>query len=108
MATFTLTTGADTFVGTSADETVDGTSATLNPSDSLDGGGGYNVLALYGGGTFDLSSLVQFTNFQEVDVTNITGGQSDLTLRNGIGLSVNVDNESNNGGTINLADSAVT
>jgi hypothetical protein len=108
MATYKLTTGTDTVVGTSADDTVDGTAATLNPSDSLDGGGGYNTLALFGSGTFDLSALAQFVNFQEVDVTNITGGQSNLTLPNGIGLTVNVDNESGNGGTINLADSAVT
>jgi hypothetical protein len=108
MTTFTLTTGADTIVGTPADDTVEGTAATLNATDSLDGGGGYNTLALFGSGTFDLSSLAQFVNFQEVDVTNITGGQSNLTLGNGIGLTVNVDNESGSGGTINLADSAVT
>ena len=75
MTTFTLTTGADTIVGTPADDTVEGTAATLNATDSLDGGGGYNTLALFGSGTFDLSSLAQFVNFQEVDVTNITAAQ---------------------------------
>ena len=73
MTTFSLTTGTDTFVGTAAHDTVDATSATLNAPDSLDGGG-YNTLALFGSGNFDLSGLAQFTNFQEVDVTNITGG----------------------------------
>src|SRR3954470_19788779 len=102
MANYTLTTGTDTFVGTSADETVNGTSAALNATDSLDGGTGYDALALFGSGTFDLSSLAQFIGFEEVDVTNITGGASNLTLRNGVDLTVNVDNETGNGGTVQL------
>jgi Bacterial Ig-like domain (group 1)/Bacterial Ig-like domain/FG-GAP-like repeat len=106
---FTLTTGTDTFAGTGADETVNGTSAALNATDSLDGGTGYDVLALYGPGTFDLSTLAQFTGFEEVDVTNITGGASNLTLRNGSGaLTVNVDNSLGGGGTIHLADGTTT
>src|SRR5262249_50913384 len=89
-------------------DTVDATSATPNAPDILDGGGGYNTLALFGSGNFDLSGLAQFTNFQEVDLTNITGGQSNLTLRNGIDLTVNVGNESGSGGTIHLASGATT
>jgi hypothetical protein len=107
MANFTLTTGPDTIVRTGADDTVNGTAATLNASDSLDGGGGYNTLALFGGGSFDISALAQFVSFQEVDLTNITGGASNLTLRNGIDLTVKVDNEVGSGGVIRLADGTV-
>src|SRR4051794_25974570 len=107
MATFTLTPGPDTFIGTGADDTVNGTSSTLNSTDSLDGGGGNDVLGLFGSGTFDLSTLAQFTGFERVNLTNITGTQSNLRLRNGIDQTVNVDNQSG-GGSINLADGLVT
>ena len=40
MANFTLTVGADTVVGGAADDTVNGTAATLNAGDSLTGGAG--------------------------------------------------------------------
>jgi hypothetical protein len=108
MATFTLTTGIDTFVGTDPDNTVTGTASTLNAGDSLDGGAGYNSLLLVGAGNFDLSALAQFTNFEEVDLANFAGGASNLMLRNGTDLTVTVDNEAGGGGIINLADGAVT
>jgi hypothetical protein len=69
-----LTTGTDTFAGTSADEEVTGTAATLNPTDSLAGGDGTDTLSLFGTGTFDLSGLASFTGFEVVNVTNIAGG----------------------------------
>ncbi|MCK1711255.1 MULTISPECIES: FG-GAP-like repeat-containing protein [unclassified Bradyrhizobium] len=102
MTTFTLTTSTDTFVGTGGDDTVNANSTTLNPADSLDGGAGHDTLALFGAGTFDLSRLSQFTGFEEVDVTNVTGGQSNLMLRNGVDLTVNIDNETSGGGNINV------
>src|SRR5262245_12566969 len=108
MTTFTLTTGTDPIVGTGADDTVNGTSATLNPADSLDGGGGHDTLALFGSGTFDLSTLAQFDGFEQVDVTNITGGASNLVLRDGVDLTVNIENEADGGGTVQLASGAVT
>jgi hypothetical protein len=46
VATFTLTTGVDTFVGGPGANTVYGTAATLNAGDSLTGGPGTNVLQL--------------------------------------------------------------
>src|SRR5262245_65021833 len=98
MAQFTLTPDTDTFVGTSADETVNGTSTTLTAGDSLDGGAGHDVLQLFGGGLFDLSALGLFTGFEEVDVTNVTGGRSDLTLSNGVDLAITIDNETGGGG----------
>jgi hypothetical protein len=61
MTTFSLTTDPDAIVGTGGDDTVNGTSATLNASDSLDGGASHDTLALYGAGTFDPNSLAQIT-----------------------------------------------
>jgi hypothetical protein len=51
LTVFTLTTDPDTFVGGPEGDTVNGTAATLNPGDQLTGGGGNDVLALYGSGT---------------------------------------------------------
>src|SRR5207248_463676 len=106
MPNFTLTTGTDTIVGTDADDLVTGRFATLNPADQLDGGSGHDTLALFGAGTFDLSALAQFTGFEEVDLTNVTWGMSHLTLPYGVDLTVNVDNETYYGGTVQLADGA--
>src|SRR5262245_28501787 len=79
MATFSLTTGKDTFVGGPDDDTLTGTAATVNPGDSLAGGGGNNTLALYGSGTYDLRGLAQFTGFGEIDLVDISaGGQTTL------------------------------
>src|SRR5262245_1870936 len=47
MATFSLTTGKDTFVGGPDDDTVTATSATLTGQDIVIGGAGTDVLALY-------------------------------------------------------------
>jgi hypothetical protein len=52
LAIFTLTTGADTFVGGPENNTVNGAAATLNAGDNLTGGGGTDVLVLYDSGTF--------------------------------------------------------
>ncbi|WP_441279892.1 Ig-like domain-containing protein [Bradyrhizobium sp. 63_E2_N1_3] len=108
MTTYTLTTGTDTIVGTSNDDTINGTAATLNSADQIDGGAGYDTLALFGAGSFDLSALAQFLGMEEVDLVNITGGQSNLTLANGSDLTINVDNEAFGGGTVTLGDGAVT
>jgi hypothetical protein len=67
MPTTSLTIDPDTFIGTTADETVTGTSTTLNSADTLDGGGGHDTLQLFGSGTFNLSTLAQFTGFEELD-----------------------------------------
>jgi hypothetical protein len=61
--TFTLTSGADTFVGSAGGNIVYGTAATLNAGDSLTGGSGNNLLQLIGSGYFDLSQLAKFTGF---------------------------------------------
>jgi Ca2+-binding RTX toxin-like protein len=109
MGTFTLTTGTDTFVGSGADDTVNGTSATLNAADRLNGGAGHDTLALFGAGTFDLGSLAQFTGFEQVNLIKTTSGTSNLTLRNGVDLTVNVEDlQTNTDGVIQLADGDVT
>jgi hypothetical protein len=59
LATFTLTTGPDTFVGDPGDNIVNATAATLNPGDSLTGGSGTNTLGLYGGGDFGIDPRLE-------------------------------------------------
>jgi hypothetical protein len=77
---FTLTTGPDTFVGSPQDDTVNGTAATLNPGDSLTGGGGNDVLALYGSGTFRVDQLATFSGFSNITLNNDTTGSAILWL----------------------------
>jgi hypothetical protein len=54
VTTLTLTTGTDTVVCGPGNVTVNGTVTTLNPGDSLTGGAGTDVLALYGSGVFQV------------------------------------------------------
>ena len=67
MATFTLTTGTDTVLGSAADDMVNATAATLNAGDSLAGGGGIDTLALVDSGTFHVDQLASFTGFEFVN-----------------------------------------
>ena len=80
MAVFTLTTGSDTIAGTAADDTVNGTAATLNPGDSLTGGAGTDTLALYGDGNFRVDQLASFTGFESITLDNATSGDATLYL----------------------------
>jgi hypothetical protein len=93
MAT-TLTVDPDVFVGTSGDDVVNGLSTTLNAADQLDGGDGHDTLQLFGSGTFDLSALAQFANFEEVSLANLTGGSSAYYLPTDLTLDVNVEGQS--------------
>jgi hypothetical protein len=77
---FTLTTGADTFVGGSEDNTVNGTAATLNAGDSLTGGAGTDVLTLVGSGTFRIDQLATFTGFERIRFDNPTTVSAGLVL----------------------------
>ena len=72
MANFALTVGADTVVGGAADDTVNGTAATLNAGDSLTGGAGTDVLALVGSGNFRIDQLATFTGFERIRLDNAT------------------------------------
>ncbi|MBB6307769.1 cadherin-like domain-containing protein, partial [Xanthobacter tagetidis] len=84
-----LTTASDVVTASADDQTVYGTSGTLNPGDSLAGGGGTDALVLLGDGVFDLASLAAFSGFEEVRLVNDfnTAGAS-LKLRDGVDLSV--------------------
>ena len=77
---FTLTTGSDTVTGTASNDTVNGTAATLNAGDSLTGGAGTDVLALYGSGTFRVDQLATFTGFESITLNNFTSGCAALYL----------------------------
>ena len=70
MANFTLTVDADTVAGGAADDTVNGTAATLNAGDSLTGGAGTDVLALDGSGAFRVDQLATFTGFESITLNN--------------------------------------
>src|SRR5262245_50613152 len=98
----TLTGSADVVPGTADDDLVNGLSSTLNATDSLDGGGGHDTLALFGAGTFDLSALAQFTGFEEVNLVNLSGGQDHLTLPDAMDLTVKVSTLE--GGSIHLGN----
>ena len=76
MANFTLTTGSDTVTGTDTDDTVYGTTGTLNPSDSLTGGPGTDTLALSGFGDFRVDQLATFTGFENITLLNDFPGNS--------------------------------
>jgi hypothetical protein len=80
LASFTLTPGVDTFVGSPGDNTVYGTAATLTGGDSLTGGSGTNVLDLIGSGYFDVTQLAKFTGFQRINLNNATNSFSSLVL----------------------------
>ncbi|WP_298955016.1 VCBS domain-containing protein [uncultured Methylobacterium sp.] len=125
-----LTIGADEIHPTDADLVLTGTAATLNAGtptyssdgsvtysggDRLDGGAGYDVLALSGAGSFNLAGLGQFAGFEEVRLTNATGNRASLTLRDGADLAVTLsDGTSGSAGTttggiaVQLADGRVT
>src|SRR5438105_13391149 len=79
MASFTLTTNGDTFAGGPADDTVNGTAATLNASDSLTGDGGFDTLALTGSGAFRVDQLTTFTGFERITLDNGTFSTATLT-----------------------------
>ncbi|WP_189338552.1 beta strand repeat-containing protein [Sphingobium sp. SCG-1] len=99
--TTVLTTGNDTVLPLGGDQVVAATSATLTAmtmtydgtttryfGDQLDGGAGYDVLSLTGSGNFNLSTLLQFTGFEEVRLTNATSSAASLTLRDGVDITV--------------------
>jgi hypothetical protein len=82
MAIFTLTTNADTVAGGAADDTVNGTAATLNASDSLTGGSGFDTLALSGSGSFRVDQLATFAEIERITLNNATNQSTNVTLGN--------------------------
>ncbi|HET7715759.1 MAG TPA: hypothetical protein VFK86_09040, partial [Bauldia sp.] len=57
-----------------------GDSSTLNPADTLAGGNGRDVLALFGGGVFRLDQLTAFTGFDALQLVNLVSGSASLWL----------------------------
>ena len=80
MADFTLTTGSDNVTGTTTNDTVYATAATLNSGDSLTGGAGTDVLALVGSGSFDIGLFATFTGFERITLDNNTTSLANLRL----------------------------
>ena len=95
--TVVLGSGTDTLDLGDGDDTVNATSTTLNAADSLTGGLDSDTLALTAAGTYDLTTLAVFTGFEAVTTT----GNTTLTLDDGGGLTVTLDNATNTvtGGT---------
>ena len=89
--TFVLTTGTDVLAPTTDDTTVNANALTLNAVDDLDGGLGFDTLALFGGGTFDLNSLAGYDGFEQVRIVNfIANDFVNLTLRDGTTSDVTI------------------
>ena len=109
-ADLALTSGIDLIVAVPDDQLVTGTSLTLNQGDSLAGGSGFNELALFGTGSFDLTGLAEFSGFDKVSVTKSTYGVIGLTLTDGVDLDVVVTNSGGDSGasTITLGNGTTT
>jgi len=82
VASYSLTAADNLIVGTSGDDTVSGTAATLNAGDSLAGDDGLDVLALFGSGTFHIDELATFTGFESITLNNFSTGGAYLYLGN--------------------------
>ncbi|MFC6791438.1 Hint domain-containing protein [Methylobacterium komagatae] len=89
-----LTTGTDLVAPTDTDQVVQATSTTLNSTDRLDAGAGYDVLSLSGSGSFNLAGLAQFAGFEEVRLTNASASSASLVLRDGADLKVTLSDGS--------------
>lgn len=101
---FTLSTASDTFVAAATGSVVNGTATTLTSGDSLTGGAGADVLALYGSGTYHIDQLAHFSDFETISLNNFTLNASALYLDD---QSITV-NETGSNNTVILGSGAVT
>ena len=67
-ATFNATTGADTFTGNIANDTVNVTSSTMTSNDTYTLKGGYNIVNITGGGTVDFGNGITASGIDEIKV----------------------------------------
>ncbi|TGQ63447.1 hypothetical protein EN829_031220, partial [Mesorhizobium sp. M00.F.Ca.ET.186.01.1.1] len=67
----TLTEGSDNLEPSILNTTVVSAAPDLNPTDSIDLGGGYDVLALFGNGSFDLNGPSVLAGVDEVRLTYV-------------------------------------
>jgi Ca2+-binding RTX toxin-like protein len=81
---FSLTSGADTILGTAGNDTIIAVAGSLSAGDSIDGGGGKNLLLLSGAGNFDLSQPATLAHINAVQGSN---DNQSVTLAGGAGLS---------------------
>jgi Ca2+-binding RTX toxin-like protein len=118
----TLGTGVDSVSLGNGNDVVNATAASLNAADHLIGGTGSNVLSITGGGSVNLATLAQFSNFQTValDATGTTltlgstaetvtaaGGNNAVTLGSGlesVTLGAGNDIVYANGASLNAGD----
>ena len=88
---YRMSSGIDVISAGTGDDTILAAAADINPGDLINGGGGTNLLALEGGGTFDLSVLRGFSNIQAISVREGIGAAAPtLTLRNYVNTTVDV------------------
>jgi large repetitive protein len=107
-AIVTLSVGSSTLTQSTDGTTVVGTASTLNSGDQLIGGG-HDVLALYGQGTFNLTQLSQFSGFDEVTLNSLAGVSSaTLVLSSGQNINVDASNSSSDQIYLSSGNSTVT
>jgi len=107
--TYYLTAGVDTVLGGPGNNTVDAATNTLSSGDSIDGGsGGANILALTGGGLFNLKAPTTLTNIQTITAqegqalfvsgSSVIAAQNQIVyLRDGLDATVNTTAATLNG-----------
>ncbi len=67
---------------------VAGIATTLNDADSLMGGTGHDILALYGPGTYHIDQLAAFTDFDEVQLIKDTSTLTDIVFGDDVALDI--------------------
>jgi Ca2+-binding RTX toxin-like protein len=90
---FSLTSGADSIQGTAGNDTIIAVAGSLSAGDSINGGGGKNLLQLFGAGSFDLSQPAALRHISVVQGANeaqavTLSGSANLVFRGGNGDSV--------------------
>jgi hypothetical protein len=119
----TLTTGADTFTGGSANNTIIANAGTINSGDSIDGGSGgtnqNNTLVLQGPGTFDLTLPTSLTDIETVSATmgqpayvgngqSFASQQQSLNLRNNLYVTIGINQATLNPGNPSAASITIS
>jgi VCBS repeat-containing protein len=83
-----LTTANDTVSAPADGSYVQGTAATLNAGDALNGNSGLDSLILYGAGAFAVGQLAAFNAFEEIQLINFSNLATVVTLPANSGVSV--------------------
>jgi VCBS repeat-containing protein len=102
-----LTTANDNVAADPGDSTVNATAITFGTGDVLAGGAGFDRLAIYGSGTFNLNSY-NVTGYDEVRLINNTASAVTLTLKTGETTNVVATGTGNANVNLNNMASTVT